>query len=272
MFDEKFQAVKKGVLLADYRGRKGNILVVAPHPDDDVLGAGGTMAASSAGGKGVFALYITDGRGSPRKDPGITDQEMAALREREALCALRVLGAAGGFFLRKRSDELAKEAGIEEDLKNILQSVGPEEVILPAPYERHRTHQQCTRITVQALRGTDLKPALLGYSLWGSFWGEGRRLVRDITPFMKKKMKAIRCHASQTAYKNYGKGIQSKNNYEAVFGASHEIQESGYVETFLDMNDLLAEKTLTLGEFIRRDVEDFRRAFLVSEPHDPFGS
>ena len=33
---KKFIAVQEGISLEDYRGRKNNILVIAPHPDDDV--------------------------------------------------------------------------------------------------------------------------------------------------------------------------------------------------------------------------------------------
>ena len=262
---EKFRPVQEGALLEDYRGRKGNILVIAPHPDDDVLGAGGTMAAASDQGKGIFSVYITDGRGSPRKDQSISDEAMAAGREQEARSALQAVGAMGAFFLKRRSEELAGEMGkkTEKELTEIFQFMQPEEVFLPAPYERHRTHQRCTRISIDALRmAGDLKTTLLGYSLWGSFWGEKKRVVRDISPFIKKKVEAVLAHASQIDYKSYQQGILGKNNYEAVFWESHEPQKAAFVEIFLDMTELLEKKDLTLESFIRQDVEAFIRTFL----------
>jgi LmbE family N-acetylglucosaminyl deacetylase len=102
---------KKGASWRDYQARPGNILVVSPHPDDDVLGAGGTMISASAQGKGVFSIYITQGGGSPRRDRNISDDEMAIRREEEAKSSLRKMGAAGGIFLRKKSEEILNDGG-----------------------------------------------------------------------------------------------------------------------------------------------------------------
>ena len=40
------------------------ICVVSPHPDDDVLGCGGTLALASANGAALCILYVTDGAAS----------------------------------------------------------------------------------------------------------------------------------------------------------------------------------------------------------------
>ena len=125
MFEEgmikKYQKATGALPLEDYRARRGNLLVISPHPDDDVLGAGGTMALAAENGRAVFSVYITDGRGSPRREPGISDEEMASAREREAIVSLKAVGAAGGFFLRRRSQELGGTGGgIAHDLHELL--------------------------------------------------------------------------------------------------------------------------------------------------------
>jgi len=254
----------KEIPLRDYSGRKGTVLVIAPHPDDDVLGVGGTMLEASEEGRGVFSVYITDGRGSPRKDPGISDDEMATTREKEALSALKAVNAVGGFFLRLRSEELtgAKKEEASQILQEILGFLKPTEVFLPAPYERHPTHQACTQLGLEALRAMgDLRPALFGYSLWGAFWGGQRRIVRDISAFISKKVEAVLAHSSQIAYKNFQQGILGKNNYEAIFWESHEIQKTSFVEIFLDMNELLANKSLTMADFVRQDLEALIKSY-----------
>ena len=266
-WEKTFSSVTRETSLEEYLGKDGNILVIAPHPDDDVLGVGGTMAAAIHQGQGVFAVYVTDGRGSPRRDPALSDDEMAALRKKEAMSALKALGAVGGFFLEKRSGELTGEAQKEtgEILFRILQRIRPQEVFLPAPYERHLTHQRCTQLSIEALRKIPrLKPNLLGYSLWGSFWGVRKRIVRDISPFIKKKVEAIMAHSSQVAYKDYQQGIIGKNNYEAIFWESHAVSPASFVEIFLDMNELLEDRDMTLATFIRRDMEALIQAFDLS--------
>jgi LmbE family N-acetylglucosaminyl deacetylase len=240
-------------------------VIISPHPDDDILGAGGVMIEAAEKGRAVFSVTLTDGRGSPRRDPALSDEEMAGLRQKESLAALRAVGAKGGFYFRKRNSGLEGEEGkkVAEELRKLLDSLRPSEIFLPAPYERHRTHIRCTRLTLGALRSLDgLKPSLLGYSLWGNFFGGKKRFARDITPFVRKKVEAVLAHATQIAYKNYQQGVLGKNNAEAIFWESHEIQKATFVETFLDMTELLEQKDLSLEDFIRQDVEAFIRTFL----------
>ncbi len=261
----KFFLAQNGGSLEDYRDRRDNLLIISPHPDDDILGAGGTIVAASRQGRGVFSVYITDGRGSPRLDPTISDEDMAQIRENEAKAAMKVVGAAGGFFLRSKSDEIlgVNRKQLIDELVSIFHLLKPAEVYLPAPYERHRIHQRCTRLIIEALRLMDAPPPVLwGYSLWGSFWGGKRRDIRDITEFIKTKIEAIRVHDSQIVYKNYCQGALGRNNSEAIFWESHEVQKATFVELFLEMTELIEKKDLTVEEFIRQDVESFIQKYL----------
>jgi len=262
---DKFIPLKEGLSLDDYRGRSGNLLVISPHPDDDVLGGGGVMIGAAEEGRGVFSVTVTDGRGSPQQGPSISEEEMVERRRKESMAALKIVGAAGGFCFLRRSSEMEGEGGkeVEKDLKDLFEWLTPGEVYLPAPYERHKTHQKVTRLTLAVLRSsTAPRPFLFGYSLWGGFFGEKKRVARDIPPFVRKKVEAVLAHATQIAYKNYQQGILGKNNAEAIFWESQEAQAATFVEAFLDMSELLEHKDWSLEDFIRQDVEAFIRAFL----------
>ena len=264
-WQDKFIPLQGGLSLDDFRGRSGNLVVISPHPDDDVLGAGGVMIGAAEEGRGVFSVTVTDGRGSPQKGPNISEEEMVERRQKESMAALKVVGAAGGFYFRRRNSDLDEQEGkeVEKDLKELLEWLTPDEVYLPAPYERHKTHQRVTRLTVEALRSsTASEPFLFGYSLWGGFFGEKKRLVKDISPFIRKKVEAVLAHSTQIAYKNYQQGILGRNNADAIFWESHDIQRVSFVETFLNLTELLERKNLSLDNFIREDVESFIRAFL----------
>ena len=76
------------------------LLVVAPHPDDEVIGAGGLMQRVQAGGGKVHVVYLTDGEGYPEgveleehgKTPTAGDfRDYGRRREREARTALGAL-------------------------------------------------------------------------------------------------------------------------------------------------------------------------------------
>jgi LmbE family N-acetylglucosaminyl deacetylase len=64
------------------------ILVVAAHPDDEVLGMGGTIAVHTGAGDDVRVLVVTDGSSS--QYPG--DAQTRARKEQEALEAAKELG------------------------------------------------------------------------------------------------------------------------------------------------------------------------------------
>jgi len=70
-------------------------LVIAPHPDDEALGAGGLIAELAQRGAPLRVAFLTDGSGSHVGAPGWSARRVAALRAREAREALRVLGLSG---------------------------------------------------------------------------------------------------------------------------------------------------------------------------------
>jgi LmbE family N-acetylglucosaminyl deacetylase len=82
------------------------LLVIAPHPDDEVLGAGGLMQRVKAGGGSIRIVYLTDGDGYPE---GVKQEDHVETptakdylgygkqRRREARAALVRLGLADAF-------------------------------------------------------------------------------------------------------------------------------------------------------------------------------
>ena len=75
--------------------RSGGWLVIAPHPDDETLGAGGLIAALTGAGGHVLIAFLTDGSGSHVDAPGWSARRVADARAHEALGALRMLGWRG---------------------------------------------------------------------------------------------------------------------------------------------------------------------------------
>src|SRR5258705_520985 len=85
----------------DSAGRT-RVLVIAPHPDDE-LGCGGTLLLHARAGDEVHVAYVTDGRGSGVG--GLTPDEMARRRKEEAAAVTPVLRLAGMRWLGLREYE-----------------------------------------------------------------------------------------------------------------------------------------------------------------------
>ena len=52
--DTKFVPIKNSVYLNSYKKGKENVIIISPHPDDDVIGIGGLMCILSQKGKNIF--------------------------------------------------------------------------------------------------------------------------------------------------------------------------------------------------------------------------
>lgn len=75
---------------------KKQIVVFAPHPDDETLGCGGTIAKRVKEGYDVLIFFMTDGRNALSKLFGISlnpsPSELKDIREEEAKRAMKILG------------------------------------------------------------------------------------------------------------------------------------------------------------------------------------
>ena len=73
----------------------GSLLVIAPHPDDETIGAGGLIHAMTRLGKRVRVVVVSDGRASHPDSRLYRPAALAALRRTESLAAMASLGVPG---------------------------------------------------------------------------------------------------------------------------------------------------------------------------------
>lgn len=108
-----------------------NVLVLAPHPDDDALGCGGAIRKHVLDGDRVHTIYLTSGElGCSGEDPAAT----AALREREAGESAQVLETYGHTFWRYPDGKLALHEGeLTERLVALYHDPAPDLIYAPHP-------------------------------------------------------------------------------------------------------------------------------------------
>jgi LmbE family N-acetylglucosaminyl deacetylase len=199
-----------------------NVVVIAPHPDDEAIGCGGSVLFHSAKGDRVVVVFLTSGELGLQSLP----REAAwKTREAEATTAGHILGVSEIKFLRQPDwyvgDHISSAASV---LRPIFALEQPELIYLPHKAEWHPDHRAALPVVHEALRDLpELKPALLMYEVWTPL-GEFQD-VRDITPHMAKKLKAIRVYRSQLGAFRYDKAIRGLNQYRGIISAKCRYAE-----------------------------------------------
>jgi LmbE family N-acetylglucosaminyl deacetylase len=206
------QRVRAAAVLRDV----ARVVVVAPHPDDDVLGCGGLLAAAAASGCDVRAIYVTDGGASHVGSPSFPPARLSAVREDEACAALAELGvtAAPQFFRIPDGTLATMSADIAEKLTQRIADVivgrgerSPVPTLVLGPWRRdpHPDHRAAAQL-VHAACALAPHAALLEYRVWLDERGEradhpsaedGRAVAIEIGAYVGRKQAALAQHRSQ---------------------------------------------------------------------------
>jgi LmbE family N-acetylglucosaminyl deacetylase len=227
------------------------ILVLAPHPDDETIGCGGTIRLLVQLKKSVKVVFLTSGdkadpshkfshvvhneisplleggKGRLLNESHFT--EYALLREKEAEKALRVLGVTDYEFLRFPDREIHdhyKDA--LEDLLGIMNVYEPDTIYSPSMIELNPDHRATAALSVEIQKRipehrTDMRNSspikIVFYEVTTPL---RPNMLIDITSTYRRKKKAIKKYASQIKLTDYLKYITALNVFRAltVDGAS----------------------------------------------------
>jgi LmbE family N-acetylglucosaminyl deacetylase len=195
------------------------LMVLAPHPDDESLAAGGLIQRALAYGAGVSVVFITDGENNPWPQRALERRVWIGERHRqawgrrrraEAAAALHALGADNVAVHRLGWPDggvtwklLDATQVLVADLRALIERERPTILVLPDLVDRHPDHSAIhvlLEMVFQSMPGVT-KPACLGYLLHGrSQPGVPRRAVFTLdADEQRRKRAAIEAHASQTA-------------------------------------------------------------------------
>jgi bacillithiol biosynthesis deacetylase BshB1 len=193
-----------------------NILVVGPHPDDQELGMGGSIARFAAQGHRVTILDMTNGEPTPMGNP--------ETRAREAAAAAMALGAPGNPVVRRMLGDGAegtprlKNRYVEHTIEarhlvaGVMRAVQAQIVFVPYFEDAHPDHLAVTRIvedarfdaklTSLAMPGDGGMPPI--YPKWLIYYyATHLRIVPqpsfliDTSPFEDQKRRSILAYHSQ---------------------------------------------------------------------------
>ena len=183
------------------------VLILAPHPDDDVIAAGGLIQHVLSTGGEVHIVFVTDGERNPwpqrwtHKKWSITAEDRAAwgaMRRDEADCSLTRLGvptSASTFLGFPDSGLKQGDVRLIQAIRDAIVAFGPSQIVSPSTFDLHLDHRTIASAAHIASAG---EIPINTYVVHGSP-NERRFATRiELTEIEQKcKRAAIECHRSQ---------------------------------------------------------------------------
>lgn len=195
------------------------VLIVAAHPDDEVLGCGGTIHRHFMNGDTVNILFLSDGVSSRNKS--VPRQEMK-LRKKAALNAAKILGAFRPEFLSFPDNRLdtIPLLDIVQAIERVIRKVKPETIYTHHHGDLNIDHELAARAVVTACRpipGSTVRN-LYGFEVVSSTeWNFGRsdnmfipQYFSQIGKSIDYKIKALKCYDTEM------RKFPHPRSYEAV--------------------------------------------------------
>jgi LmbE family N-acetylglucosaminyl deacetylase len=182
---------------------KKRILVVAPHPDDETLGAGGAIAKFSEQGHQVSVLVVSGHL------PPIYSRENYEITVSEAKSAFKILGVAESRFLEIPATMVSEQpvGVLNGKIAGVIREVEPHIVLCPFP-DRHIDHRVVFESVMVATRpvaaGRCIELLAAYETLSETHWNAAHiepnfvpNWIMDITMQINRKIDAVGCYKSQ---------------------------------------------------------------------------
>ncbi|MFH1440064.1 MAG: PIG-L deacetylase family protein [Candidatus Woesearchaeota archaeon] len=176
------------------------ILCLCAHNDDQVIGAGGTLAKYAKQGKEVYTYIFSYGESS---HPHLQREVIVKKRVSESHATDRILdgkeiyhfGLKEGSFLKE-----IEERGFKEKIKNIIMEKNPSKIFTHSQDDPHPDHRAVNKIIREIIDKTNQTAELYSFDVWNPLTARGRdrpMLVVDISDTFHLKIKALKAHKSQ---------------------------------------------------------------------------
>ena len=166
----------------------GNMVILSPHPDDETIGAGGSILKRDRDSK--CALLIT------------AHQDERRLHEAREVSNYMMI------------DELVsfnQDNGINGLIKKIKSQL-PKIILAPNPLENHPDHLKCTNILLNS--EIDSNVDIYFYEVWTPITPN---VLVDISDSLDGKLTAMKMYKSQLKDKDYVSGTEGLARYRALF-------------------------------------------------------
>ena len=179
------------------------LLVFAPHPDDEILGCGGTIIKNIQQGNEVYVCVVTRGY------PPYFDIERINKNVEDAVACHQFIGIKKTFFLDFPAVQLesVNRFDLNGKVLDVVKEVMPDEVYIPHYGDMQKDHQmisEATMVVVRPKSGHRVKKVFAYETLSETEWNIPHcsntfipNVYHDISDYLDKKIEAMRMYRSQ---------------------------------------------------------------------------
>jgi LmbE family N-acetylglucosaminyl deacetylase len=208
-----------------------HVLVLAPHPDDELIGCGGTLVRLIAGGARVTVIQATDGSEAASLW-NAPDDVRRTVRLQEA----RRVGEAMGFesvrFWNEDNSDFRERPERVNELADLVRRTRPALVFTPFVTDVHPDHRVLSGMLAKALaRAADAVPdgRVLSYQVWSLV---PPNLYCDVTEVMDIVESALDLYDTAMKVDDYVHFCQDRNYHDSIACAGRP----GFVEAYFAMS------------------------------------
>lgn len=180
--------------------KKETILFFCAHNDDQVIGAGGTIAKYTSEGKDVITIIFSHGENS---HPWMEPQHIIPTRIKEAEACDKILGGKKIVFLDLKEGKFIDqfyEKGIQKKMLDLIKETKPSKIFCHGIDDPHPDHQAVYKIVNSLLEKIKVRSDVYSFDVWTLINLRKRNspmMVVDVSKTFNKKIKAFKVHKSQ---------------------------------------------------------------------------
>jgi len=206
------------------------ILIVAAHPDDEILGCGGTMSKHVSKGDDVNVIFLTNGVSSRRQNK-VTMRKNIIKRKNSAIKASKIIGTNKPYFLNFYDNQLDKHPLLKiiKSIETLILKIKPHTIYTHFNNDLNIDHQITSNAVITICRPqkkSTVKKILFFEVPSSTEWQISKdekvfnpNWFEDISDHLSKKILAIKAYKDELVdwpHSRSLKGIQSLANWRGA--------------------------------------------------------
>lgn len=221
-----------------------NVLVIAPHCDDEILGCGGVIAKYISEGCPVYVAIVTNGNlGAPEIFPKEGTEKVRS----EALKAHKLLGVEDTFFLDFPAPKLdsipAYKLSIE--INKLITKYEITTLYIPHRGDIHKDHRityEASLVAARPVNGCSVKKIYayetLSETEWAPPFGDDAfipTVFEDISGYIDQKIEAFKCYGTQIKEFPHSRSLQMIGSLSNFRGTTVGVE---HAEAFMLVREI----------------------------------